>query len=66
MFKKEITVKDQFGEQYAVEAAIEKQRNGQESSLAHLKYITIDGEDIRPGFDMCFQSLLSGKIFKLI
>jgi len=33
---------------------------------SNLRYITVDGEDIRPGFEMFFQSLNSGKIFKLI
>jgi len=35
-------------------------------SSSNVKHITVDGEDIRPSFEMFFQSTLSGKIFKII
>ncbi|WP_347455438.1 hypothetical protein [Acinetobacter thermotolerans] len=35
-------------------------------SHSNIKHITVDGEDIRPSFEMLFQSTLSGKIFKII
>ncbi len=31
----------------------------------NLKYITVEGEDIRPSFEMYFQNNLSSKIFKI-
>ena len=65
MLKKNVTVKDQFGTEYSIQATVDKNSC---STMLHsnLRYITIDGEDIRPGFEMFFQSLNSGKIFKLI
>ena len=35
-------------------------------SYSNVKHITVDGEDIRPSFEMLFQSTLSGKIFKIL
>ena len=65
MLKKNVTVKDQFGTEYSIQATVDKNSC---STMLHsnLRYITVDGEDIRPGFEMFFQSLNSGKIFKLI
>ena len=62
MLKKNVTVKDQFGTEYSIQATVDKNSC---STMLHsnLRYITIDGEDIRPGFEMFFQSLNSGKIF---
>ncbi|MDQ9021710.1 hypothetical protein RFI02_11385 [Acinetobacter sichuanensis] len=65
MFKIDVTIKDQFGERYTVQATIEK-RSYTEEVMKNLKHITVDGEDIRPNFEMCFQSLYSGKIFKIV
>ena len=65
MLKKNVTVKDQFGTEYSIQATVDK--NSCSTKLhSSLRYITVDGEDIRPGFEMFFQSLNSGKIFKLI
>lgn len=65
MYIENIKVKDQFGAMYAIKATVE--RHFLESkSASHIQYITVDGEDIRPSFEMCFQSRSSGKIFKVI
>ena len=65
MLKKEVTVKDQFGTEYTIQATVDKSiLDTQDHS--NLRYITIEGEDIRPSFEMFFQSLVSTKIFMLI
>lgn len=35
-------------------------------SHSNIRHITVDGEDIRPSFEMFFQSTVSGKIFKIL
>lgn len=65
MLKKQVIVKDQFGTEYTIQATVDKSiLNTQDHS--NLRYITIEGEDIRPSFEMFFQSLVSTKIFMLI
>ena len=65
MLKKEVTVKDQFGTEYNIQATVDKSIVDLQDH-SNLKYITFEGEDIRPSFEMFFQSLESSKIFKLI
>ena len=65
MFKQSISVKDQFGVKHAIQATVDHQFANTQSH-SNIKHITVDGEDIRPGFERFFQSSLSGKIFKII
>lgn len=65
MLKKEVIVKDQFGTEYNIQATVDKSIVDLQDH-SNLKYITFEGEDIRPSFEMFFQSLESSKIFKLI
>ena len=65
MLKQSISVKDQFGVKHAIQATVDKHFANTQSS-SNVKHITVDGEDIRPSFEMLFQSTLSGKIFKII
>jgi hypothetical protein len=60
MHKQNISVKDQFGIKYLIQATVANTQ-----CFSNLKYITVEGEDIRPSFEMFFQSTLSGKIFKI-
>lgn len=65
MLKKQVIVKDQFGTEYTIQATVDKSiLDTQDHS--NLRYITIEGEDIRPSFEMFFQSFVSTKIFMLI
>ena len=65
MLKQNLNIKDQFGTKYSIQATVDH-HFGASQSCAHVKYITVDGEDIRPSFDMFFQSTSSRKIFKII
>lgn len=65
MLKHSIHVKDQFGIKHSIQATVDLQFEDTQSH-SNIKYITVDGEDIRPSFEMFFQSALSGKIFKII
>ena len=65
MLKHNINVKDKFGTKHAIQATVDHQFEVTQSH-SNIKHITIDGEDIRPSFEMFFQSSLSGKIFKII
>ncbi|MFU9046055.1 hypothetical protein ACNAUY_06630 [Acinetobacter tibetensis] len=65
MLKQNLNIKDQFGIKYSIQATVDH-HFGASQSCSHVKYITVDGEDIRPSFDMFFQSTSSGKIFKII
>ncbi len=65
MLKQNLNIKDQFGIKYSIQATVDHHVNASKS-YSHVKYITVDGEDIRPSFDMFFQSTSSGKIFKII
>ncbi|WP_336009288.1 hypothetical protein [Acinetobacter calcoaceticus] len=64
MLKQNISVKDQFGSKYFIQATVDS-NFANTQCFSNLKYITVEGEDIRPGFEMFFQSTLSGKIFKI-
>ena len=65
MFKETVSVKDQFGVKHSIQATVDHQFANMHSP-SNIKHITVDGEDIRPNFDMLFQSNLSGKIFKIL
>ena len=65
MFKQTLSVKDQFGVKHDIQATVDHEFANTQSHL-NIKHITVDGEDIRPSFEMLFQSTLSGKIFKII
>lgn len=65
MFKQSLSVKDQFGVKHSIQATVDHQFANTQSH-SNIKHITVDGEDIRPSFEMLFQSTLSGKIFKII
>ena len=65
MFKQSISVKDQFGVKHSIQATVD-QHFANTNSYSNVKHITVDGEDIRPSFEMLFQSTLSGKIFKIL
>ncbi|MHA3049990.1 hypothetical protein [Acinetobacter sp. ANC 4639] len=65
MLKHSINVKDQFGVKHFIQATVDK-HFANTQSYSNIKHITVDGEDIRPSFDMFFESTLSGKIFKII
>ncbi len=65
MFKQSLSVKDQFGVKRSIQATVDHQFANTQSH-SNIKHITVDGEDIRPSFEMFFQSTLSGKIFKII
>ena len=65
MFKQSLSVKDQFGVKHMIQATVDHQFANTQSH-SNIKHITLDGEDIRPSFEMLFQSTLSGKIFKII
>jgi len=65
MLKQGISVKDQFGVKYAIQATVDNHFANTQSP-SNVKHITVDGEDIRPSFEMFFQSTLSGKIFKIV
>lgn len=65
MIQKKLNVKDQFGAEYSILATIEKSQNVKQLS-PNIRYITVDDENIRPNFDLCFQSQMTNKIFKII
>ena len=65
MLKQSISVKDQFGVKHFIQATV-YQHFANTNSYSNVKHITVDGEDIRPSFEMLFQSTLSGKIFKIL
>ena len=65
MFKQTLSVKDQFGVKHAIQATVDHQFADTQSH-SNIKHITVEGEDIRPSFDMFFLSTLSGKIFKIL
>ena len=65
MLKQSISVKDQFGIKHAIQATVDQHFANTQSS-SNVKHITVDGEDIRPSFEMFFQSTSSGKIFKIV
>jgi hypothetical protein len=65
MLKQSISVKDQFGIKHAIQATVDHHFANTQSH-SNVKHITVEGEDIRPSFEMYFQSTLSGKIFKIV
>ena len=65
MIKQNLSVKDQFGVKQAIQATVDH-HFADTQSHSNIRHITVDGEDIRPSFEMLFQSNLSGKIFKIL
>jgi len=65
MFTHSLSVKDQFGVKHTIQATVDHQFASTQSH-SNIKHITVEGEDIRPSFEMFFQSTLSGKIFKIL
>ncbi|EPF74621.1 hypothetical protein [Acinetobacter rudis] len=65
MFKQNLNVKDQFGIKRLIQATVDHKFITTQSHQ-NIKHITVDGEDIRPSFEMFFESTLSGKIFKIL
>lgn len=65
MLKQSIDVKDQFCVKHFIQATVNSDF-ANTKSFSNIKYITVDDEDIRPGFEMYFQSTLSGRIFKVL
>ena len=64
--KLNINVQDQFGANYAIEATLDDVVSSAVKTYERIKYIIVDKELIRPSFEMFFQSVNSGKIFKII
>ena len=65
MFRQSLGVKDQVGVEHTIQATVDHQFASTQSH-SNIKHITVEGEDIRPSFEMFFQSTLSGKIFKIL
>lgn len=65
MFKQHVIVKDQFGVRHTLQATVD-QHAPVSATYAHVKHITFNGENIRPSFEMFFQSTLTQKIFKIV
>lgn len=65
MLKQSLNVKDQFGIKYLIQATVDTNFSNTQSD-SNIKHITVDGENIRPSFEMFFHSNLSGKIFKIL
>ena len=65
MLTQHVIVKDQFGVHHTLQATVD-QYAPISTDYAHVKHITFNGEDIRPSFEMFFQSTLTSKIFKII
>ena len=66
MNKLNINVQDQFGANYAIEATLDEGGSSAVKTYERIKYIIVDNELIRPSFEMFFQSVNTGKIFKII
>ncbi|NHB56957.1 hypothetical protein [Acinetobacter shaoyimingii] len=65
MLTQSLNVKDQFGIKHVIHATVDV-NFANTQSCSNVNHITVDGEDIRPSFEMLFQSTLTGKIFKII
>ncbi|MFV5492085.1 hypothetical protein [Acinetobacter sp. ASP199] len=65
MIQKNISVQDQYGVAYHIQATLQNPPSISHSPLAYIQYIDVDGELIRPNFDMCFQSQINGKIYRI-
>ncbi len=66
MNKLEINVKDQFGQQYKVEATLDDVVINEAKTHERIKYIIVESEIIRPNFEMFFESEKTGKIYKIL
>ncbi|MCU4436008.1 hypothetical protein KTH93_11065 [Acinetobacter bereziniae] len=66
MNKLELNVKDQFGSYYTVEATLDDIIVNEAKSHERIKYITFEGEMLRPNFEMLFESKASGRILKIV
>lgn len=65
MLKQNVRVKDQFGVKHSIQATVNNHLENAQS-FSNIKHITVDGENIRPSFEMFFQSNLSGRIFEIM
>lgn len=66
MNKLELNVKDQFGSYYTVEATLDDIIVNEAKSHERIKYITFEGEMLRPNFEILFESKASGRILKIV
>ncbi|MCU4314917.1 hypothetical protein KTH46_07755 [Acinetobacter bereziniae] len=66
MNKLELNVKDQFGSYYTVEATLDDIIVNEAKSHERIKYITFEGEMLRPNFEKLFESKASGRILKIV
>ena len=64
MLKQNISVKDQFGVQYVIQATVDPDFVHTQSD-SNVKHITVEGENIRPSFEMFFKALSAAKFSKL-
>lgn len=58
MNKLELNVKDQFGSYYTVEATLDDIIVNEAKSHERIKYITFEGEMLRPNFEMLLKAKL--------
>jgi hypothetical protein len=66
MNKLELNIQDQFGEQYVVEATLDDVVTNEAKTYDRIKHISVEGEIIRPNFEMFFESKETGKIYKIL
>ncbi|AXY56805.1 hypothetical protein CDG60_09645 [Acinetobacter chinensis] len=66
MNKLELNIQDQFGEQYVVEATLDDVITNEAKTHDRIKHISVEGEIIRPNFEMLFESNETGKIYKIL
>ena len=66
MNKLELNIQDQFGEQYVVEATLDDVVTNEAKTHDRIKHILVEGEIIRPNFEMFFESKETGKIYKIL
>jgi hypothetical protein len=52
--------------EYSIQDDPDSKTNSLLEMLRKVPLVTVDGEDIRPSFEMFFQSTVSGKIFKIL
>lgn len=65
MLTQNIHVVDQFGSKLSIQATFNKVLSSTHT-VDHIKHITVDGENIRPSFEMLFQSNVTTKIYRVI
>lgn len=65
MLKDRVQITDQHGAQRTVAVCYEAAAIRVQSPLDCIQYIDVDGEQIRPSFDLHFYSEMNGKIYRL-